>query len=447
MSSTLRINGPARVNGEITLPGDKSISHRAAMLASIAGGTSRITGFASSADCQATLDCIQKLGIPVRQKEGEVTIEGRGLDGFNVSAQPVRLWAANSGSTIRMISGLLAGAPITSQIDGDSSLRRRPMRRIIEPLRQMGAQIEASKDNFPPLLISGRQLKPILYRSPIASAQIKTCVLMAGLHARGKTTFVEPSPSRDHSEVMLPAFGVPVSVEPTTEGWKISIEGGHELMPVSYHVPGDLSSAAFFIAAALLGQGSNVAIKGVGLNPTRSGFLDTLERLGAKISRSNLRHSAGEPIGDLAILASELSCAGGTCEISGPLIANLIDEIPIIAVIATQVIGRLEVRDARELRIKESDRINTVVGGIRAMGGTIEEFEDGFAIQGPQKLSGARVQSHGDHRISMAFSIAGLIANGVTEIEDADCAAVSLPEFHNLLSCLAGEGVVTVIKE
>ena len=447
MSSTLRINGPARVIGDITLPGDKSISHRVAMLASIARGTSRITGFASSADCQATLDCIEKLGIPVRYAPGEIAIEGRGLDGFDVPAELVQLWAGNSGSTIRMISGLLAGASISSQIDGDSSLRRRPMRRILEPLRLMGAQIEAREDNFPPLFISGRQLKPISYQSPIASAQIKTCVLMAGLQASGNTTFVEPTQSRDHTELMLPVFGLPVSIKQTAGGQKLSIEGGRELSPVNYHVPGDLSSAAFFIAAAVLAQGSRLNIKEVGLNPTRSGFLDVLGRLGATISRSNIRHSAGEAYGDLAIAPSELSSSGGTAEISGPLIANLIDEIPIIAVIATQVAGRLEVRDARELRIKESDRIKTVVDGIRGMGGTIEEFEDGFAIEGPQKLSGGRIQSHGDHRISMAFSIAGLVADGVTEIEDADCAAVSLPEFHSLLSGLTGEGIVRVIKD
>jgi 3-phosphoshikimate 1-carboxyvinyltransferase len=381
----------------------------------------------------------------VRQTPGEVTIVGRGLDGFEVSAQPVQLWAGNSGSTIRMISGLLAGASLTAQIDGDSSLQRRPMRRIMEPLRLMGAKIEASQDNFPPLLISGRQLRPIRYHSPVASAQIKTCVLMAGLQARGKTVFVEPAQSRDHTELMLPQFGIQAVVEQTAEGRQITIEGGHELRPVNYHVPGDLSSAAFFIAAAVLGQESTLAIKGVGLNPTRSGFLDVLEKLGARISRSNVSHSAGEPIGDLKIRSGALFATGGAGMIRGGLIANLIDEIPVVAVIATQVTGRLEVRDARELRVKESDRIKTVVDGIRAMGGRIEEFEDGFAIEGPQQLAGARIQSHGDHRISMAFSIAGLVATGVTEIEDADCAAVSLPEFHSLLRTLTSEGVASVV--
>jgi 3-phosphoshikimate 1-carboxyvinyltransferase len=345
-----------------------------------------------------------------------------------------------------MISGVLAGTSLIAQIDGDSSLRRRPMRRIMDPLRLMGARIEASQDNFPPLLISGRQLTPIEYQSPISSAQIKTCVLMAGLQARGRTVFVEPSQSRDHTEIMLPQFGIPVSVKVTDDGRQISIEGGRELEPVNYHVPGDLSSAAFFIAAAVLAQGSTLVIRGVGLNPTRSGFLDVLERLGARIIRTNIGNSAGEPVGDLSIGSGSLSATGGAGVIRGGLIANLIDEIPVIAIIATQVAGRLEVRDARELRIKESDRIQTVVDGIRSMGGRIEEFEDGFAIDGPQQLAGARIQSHGDHRIAMAFSVAGLVATGVTEIEDAGCAAVSLPEFHSLLGTLTGEGVVSLVE-
>jgi len=268
---------------------------------------------------------------------------------------------------------------------------------------------------------------------------------MAGLEADGTTTVIEPARSRNHTELMLPEFGVPVLVEPAGPGEQIRIEGGRELRPVNYQVPGDLSSAAFFIAAAVLGNGSSLSIKGVGLNPTRSGFLDVLDRLGAIISRANVRHVAGEPVGDIKVASSELSSAGKAGILSGPVISNIIDEIPIIAVIATQVSGRLEVRGARELRLKESDRISAIVEGIRAMGGRIEEFEDGFAIEGPQRLVGARIESHGDHRIAMAFSIAALVASGVTEIEDAACAAVSFPEFYRILAGLTGE-VVSEVK-
>jgi 3-phosphoshikimate 1-carboxyvinyltransferase len=434
MSSIVRINGPAQVNGEITVPGDKSISHRAALLAAIANGASKITGFASSADCQATLDCIRKLGIPVQQSGGEVIIAGGGADGFQAAgSEPVHLWAGNSGSTIRMIAGLLAGSSLDSEIDGDPSLRRRPMRRIMSPLRLMGAQIEAREDNYPPLRIAGRPLRAIHFDSPVASAQIKTCVLLAGLGACGATVFTEPAQSRNHTELMLPEFGVSLTIDECGPGRRIVLEGGQPLRPVNYQVPGDLSSAAFFIAAALVAPGSSLAIKGVGLNPTRSGFLDVLDGLGGGIIRTNVRTSAGEPVGDLVAASSRLSCAGGATLLSGPVIANIIDEVPMLAVVATQVHGRLEVRGARELRIKESDRIRTVVEGITAMGGQIQEFDDGFAIEGPQRLVGARVSSHGDHRIAMAFAIAGLIANGTIEIDDADCAAVSFPEFYSTL--------------
>jgi 3-phosphoshikimate 1-carboxyvinyltransferase len=346
-----------------------------------------------------------------------------------------------------MIAGLLAGASLKSTIDGDDSLRRRPMRRIIEPLRLMGAHITAQGDNYPPLGITGRPLKAITYQSPIPSAQIKTCILMAGLQADGTTVLTEPSQSRDHTELMLPEFGVAVSVRRAEPGQQITINGGQELRPVNYQVPGDLSSAAFFTAAALLCPGSTVCIKGVGLNPTRAGFLEVLGQLGAMITRTNVSYSGREPVGDLLVSSNQLSTGGGACRLSGPVIANIIDEIPMLAVVATQVQGRVEVHDARELRIKESDRIRAVVDGIKSLGGHIEEFEDGFAIEGPQQLTGAAVSSHGDHRIAMAFSIAGLVATGRTDIHQAECAAVSFPEFYNILGELAHEGVVRVMSD
>jgi 3-phosphoshikimate 1-carboxyvinyltransferase len=445
MSSIVRISGPARINGEITIPGDKSISHRVALLASIANGSSTVSGFASSADCQATLECISRLGIRVRRAEHpahRLTIDGRGLRGYNDGGRPVELWAANSGSTIRMIAGLVSGAAVKSNIDGDDSLRRRPMRRIIEPLRLMGAQIEAQGDNYPPLAITGRPLKGITYPSPVPSAQIKTCILMAGLGADGTTVLIEPSQSRDHTELMLPEFGVPVSVQLSEIGQRITIQGGQELLPVDYSVPGDLSSAAFFTAGALLCYDSSLAIKRVGLNPTRSGFLDVLGQLGANIARTNVTYCGREAVGDLLVSSSGLSTGGVACQLSGSVIANIIDEIPMLAVLATQVQGRIEVREARELRIKESDRIRAVVAGIKSLGGRIEEFEDGFAIEGPQRLTGDHVDSYGDHRIAMAFSIAGLIATGTTHIHGAECAAVSLPEFFTTLLKLTGDNVV-----
>jgi 3-phosphoshikimate 1-carboxyvinyltransferase len=345
-----------------------------------------------------------------------------------------------------MIAGLLAGASLNSAIDGDDSLRRRPMRRIIEPLRRMGAEIDAREHNYPPLRITGQPLQAISYQSPVPSAQIKTCVLMAGLGADGTTVVVEPSQSRNHTELILPAFGVGVLIEPAERGQQIKIEGGRELLPVDYHVPGDLSSAAFFIAAAVLCPGSRLVIKDVGLNPTRSAFLDVLGQLGARI-RTSVKCNSGEPVGDILVSSSPLSAGGGQGLLSGPVIANIIDEIPMLAVVGTQLHGRLEVRDARELRIKESDRIRAVVGGIRSLGGRVEEFEDGFAIEGPQRLTGARVNSHGDHRIAMAFSIAGLIATGTTEIDQADCAAVSFPEFYATLRSLTDEPVVSALDD
>ncbi|HKP85432.1 MAG TPA: 3-phosphoshikimate 1-carboxyvinyltransferase [Blastocatellia bacterium] len=438
MSRSMRIRGGARINGTLSVPGDKSISHRVAMMASIAGGVSRITNFASSADCHATLDCLEGLGALVGRGTQEVLIHGTGLRGFSPPAAPARLNAGNSGSTIRMLSGILAGQRFKSVIDGDASLRRRPMRRIIEPLAAMGARVSARDGNYAPLEIEGGQLRAITYRSPVASAQVKSCVLLAGLFADGRTVFTEPAPSRNHTEIMLKEFGARLDVD--EPGGSLRIEGGQELRPVEYRVPGDISSAAFFIAAAAMLKDSQLVLREVSLNPTRAGALDVMRSLGARIVEDDLRIHHGEPVADIRVASSHLWSE--TTVLSGEMIPNIIDEIPIIAVLATQVEGRIEVRDAGELRVKESDRIQTIVAGIRSLGGQVEEFEDGFAIRGPQRLRGGRVETQGDHRIAMAFAIAGLIADGTTEIADADSAGVSFPEFYESLRRLAREDCI-----
>jgi 3-phosphoshikimate 1-carboxyvinyltransferase len=439
MSSKISFYGPGRVSGQISVPGDKSISHRVAMLAAIASGTSHISGFASSADCAATIACIRRLGINIERDRHCLLIRGGGLGGLRPAEEVVKLNAENSGSTIRMLSGILAAQPFTSVIDGDASLRRRPMRRIIEPLRLMGASIKARQDQFAPLEIKGGPLSAINYTSPIASAQVKTCVLFAGLYADGLTTFAEAQGSRNHTEIMLRQFGARINERSPA---CLSIEGGVELNPVSYQVPGDISSAAFFIAAATVLPGSKLAIRGVGLNPTRTTFIDVLNSMGADIKKVRVKVRNGEPVGDLMITSRALRSGPRGILISGEVIPGIIDELPILAVVATQVEGRVEVRGAQELRVKESDRIRAVVDGIRALGGLIEEFEDGFAVAGPQKLTGGRVTAAGDHRIAMAFSIAGLIAKGTTEIAGADSVGVSFPEFYDLLETVLERGEI-----
>jgi 3-phosphoshikimate 1-carboxyvinyltransferase len=413
------------------------------MLASIASGSSRITRFASSADCRATLDCIRRLAIQVDEADSEVLIHGQGLFGFRPpppsGQQHVRLDAGNSGSTIRMLSGLLAGQTFTSEITGDASLCRRPMARIIEPLTLMGARVEAIAGNFPPLTIRGCGLRAIGYESPVASAQVKTCVLLAGLLANGTTIYCEPALSRDHTEVMLQEFG---AISGRHSNGTLTVEGLHELYRLDYQVPGDVSSAAFLIAAASILPESELTLRDVGLNPTRTAFLGVLGDLGASISTQNRKERHGELVGDIVVSSGPLrSDLRGTL-LSGATIPNIIDEIPILAVVATQVEGRVEVRDAKELRIKESDRIHTVAAGIRSLGGEIEEFDDGFAITGPQRLTGGRVETCGDHRIAMAFAIAALMAEGTTEIIDAECATVSFPEFYESLTMLTGPDTV-----
>ena len=419
-----RISPAAAIRGSIVLPGDKSISHRYAMIASIAEGATRIRNYSTGADCHSTLGCVRALGVEVEGGGTEFTIHGRGLDGLRAPAAD--LDAGNSGSTIRMLSGILAAQPFTTRIFGDESLSRRPMQRIMQPLSQMGARIRAREDKFPPLEIEGARLHAIDYTSPVASAQVKTCVLFAGLFAEGRTSLTEPARSRDHTEIALREFGAEVEVARNT----IRVTGRPRLTGRELAVPSDLSSAAFFIVAALLTPGSELAISGVGLNPTRSALLDFLVGMGAAIRIPSLESQDGELVGEIVVTHSELR--GGTIE--GPLTAALIDEIPVLAVLGAATEQGLTVKDASELRIKETDRIRTVVENLRRMGVEAEELPDGMAIPGRQKFHAAEIESHGDHRIAMAFAVAALAADGVSVIHGAEAASVSFPEFWETLS-------------
>jgi 3-phosphoshikimate 1-carboxyvinyltransferase len=422
-----RIAPASSVEGAISLPGDKSISHRYAMLAAIASGTTRIRNYSTGADCHSTLGCVRALGIDVEGAGTEFAIHGRGLDGLRQPAAD--LDAGNSGSTIRMLSGILAGQPFPTRIFGDESLSRRPMQRIMKPLAEMGACIRARDDKFPPLEIQGGALRPIDYTLPVPSAQVKTCVLFAGLFAHGDTSVTEPVRSRDHSEIALREFGATLSIERQ----KITVTGRPNLEAREIDVPSDISSAAFFIAAALMTPGSRLSIAGVGLNPTRSALLDFLVGMGAKIRIPNLESRNGELVGEIVVEGSDLR--GGTIE--GALTAALIDEIPVLAVLGTATEDGLIVKDAAELRIKETDRITTVVENLRRMGVAAEESGDGFFVPGRSKRRAAELDSWGDHRIAMAFAVAALRADGPCVINDAESASVSFPEFWNTLATVA----------
>jgi 3-phosphoshikimate 1-carboxyvinyltransferase len=416
---------PARsVSGSVTLPGDKSISHRYALISAIAEGASRIRNYSTGADCHSTLGCVRSLGIEVEEKDTVVTIHGRGLDGLR--APSADLDAGNSGSTIRMLSGILAAQPFRSRILGDASLSRRPMQRIMKPLAQMGARIHAREDKFPPLEIEGAPLRAIEYPMPVPSAQVKTCVLFAGLFADGRTSVTEPVRSRDHTEIALREFGADV----TTDGLKIRIAGRPKLTARELVVPSDLSSAAFFISAALLVPGSDLTIRGVGLNPTRSALLDFLNGMGARIRVPELESVNGELIGEIHVRHSALR--GGVIE--GGLTAAVIDEIPVLAVLGAATEEGLTIKDASELRIKETDRIQTVVDNLRRMGVAAEETPGGMFIPGRQRYHAAEIDSFGDHRIAMAFAVAALAADGETVINEAEAASVSFPEFWGTLS-------------
>ena len=424
---TERISPAKSVSGSIRLPGDKSISHRYAMLGAIAEGTTKIRNYSTGADCQSTLGCMQALGAGVERHNGEVWIHGRGAAGL--TEPQATLDAGNSGSTIRMLSGILAAQPFPSRIAGDESLSRRPMERIIKPLAQMGAEIEARDGKFPPLSIRGHALHPIDYTLPVASAQVKTCVLFGGMFAEGATVVREPVRTRDHSEIALRGFGADIEVA----GRVITLTGPARLQAREVIAPGDLSSAAFFIVAALILPGSSLVIEGVGLNPTRSGLLDFLLGMGARIRILNLEDSAGELIGNIEVKHSPVR--GGILEKAQT--AALIDEAPVLAVLGAVSEEGLTVRDASELRVKETDRITTVVENLRRMGVEAEEMQDGFHVPGRQKFRAAELDSFGDHRIAMAFSVAALAASGDCAIHDAGAASVSFPEFYNTLRTIA----------
>ncbi len=413
--------------GRISLPGDKSISHRGAMLGSIAEGESVIENFNTCRDCLSTLRCLRALGVEWEREENKIWIRGKGLEGLREAGNVLN--AGNSGTTIRLLSGILAGQPFLSIITGDASLRRRPMDRIKVPLEMMGAKVWARASHLPPLAIIGGKLKGIDYSLPIASAQVKSSILFAGLFAQGKTTVYEPSPSRDHTERMLSFMGVKLERK---EG--ISLEGGASLSPLKLRVPGDFSSAAFFIALALLTR-SRLLIEGVGLNPTRTGMLDVIKEMGAKFKIRNLRVEGNEPVGDIEVEGGELE--GTLIERDIPL---MIDEIPILAVIGAKAKGVTEIRNAEELRRKEADRLKALAVGLRKMGVETEERRDGLLIKG-RETKGAVVNSFGDHRIAMAFAILGLASEGETVVRGAECVDISFPQFVKKLQSLVGYAI------
>lgn len=425
------------------LPGDKSISHRAAILAAVAEGTSRIRNFSSSIDCASTLRCIEMLGAKVECDGSDVIVRGCGPIGLKPPAE--HLDCGNSGTTMRLLAGVLAGQSFESVLIGDESLSRRPMMRVAEPLGLMGAQIETSDGHAPIRIVGRRPLKDIEYRLPVPSAQVKSAVLLAGLFADGQTTVIERTPTRDHTERMLPAFGAKLSIQETDSGKKISLFGG-PLNGAEFSIPGDVSAAAFFLVAAACLPESEVHIENVGLNPTRTAILKVLANAGATFSIVNERLEGGEPAGDLIITGGiAKQHRGAPLVLRGDIIANLIDEAPILAILGTQLPGGIEIRDAAELRHKESDRIDAVCYGLRQMGANIEEFGDGFRV-GQSRLSGAEIDSRGDHRIAMAFAIAGLMAEGETIIKSADSAAVSFPDFFERLNELGDSGVAVSVR-
>jgi 3-phosphoshikimate 1-carboxyvinyltransferase len=415
------------LTGAVELPGDKSMSHRYAMLAALAEGASELRHFSAARDCHSTLGCIKALGAEVFADGTTVKIIGHGLRGLKASRKT--LDAENSGTTIRLMSGILSGQQFTTKITGDASLQKRPMKRVVTPLRQMGADIRAQNENFPPLEIFGKKLQAIHYEMPMASAQVKSTVLLAGLFAEGQTSVTEPAKTRDHTEIALEEFGATIR----RKGNTVSIEGmayGNDsgnLQPKSLDIPGDLSSAVFFIAAASLLPDSNLYIGNVGLNPTRSAILDFFHGMGASIGVLNLQSSHGELVGDLAVKGARLK--GGV--ICGDLVPLLIDELPMLAALGPFTEQGIEIRDAGELRVKESDRIAALAENLKRLGAKVEERPDGLKVEGRAagKLCGAEIEPHGDHRIAMAFAVAGLASEGETVIRDAECAGVSYPTF------------------
>lgn len=420
--------GKRGLKGEVTPPPDKSISHRAIMFSSLAKGRSVVRNFLRAEDTLSTMSVFRALGVDIADGV-EVVINGAGLHGLRESTRV--LDCGNSGTTMRLMSGVLSGAPFMSVLAGDASLSRRPMGRVIDPMRKMGATIMARDgDKYPPMAIRGGGLKHMRYEMPVASAQVKSCVLLAGLYADGTTEVIEKVRSRDHSERMLPAYGAKLSVD----GLVVRVTGGAELYAMDVTVPNDFSSAAFFIVAGLIVPGSEIMILNVGMNPTRTGLLDVLRRMGAKIEVMNARDVSGEPVADLLCRHSALKAA----TVGEDEVPALVDEVPILAIAASMAEGVTRITGAHELRVKESDRIAAMATGLRALGVSVEEHDDGMSVEGRGALNGASVNSVGDHRIAMSFAVASLVAEGTTKIEGAEAVSISYPGFFDTLKGLTG---------
>lgn len=425
----IHIQGGRPLTGRCRVPGDKSISHRAVMFAALADGTSTVTNFLDGGDCRATIAVIRGLGVEVEERSPtELVIHGRGLDGLQ---EPFDILdCGNSGTTVRLMAGLLAGQRFSSFLTGTPQIRRRPMARIVKPLRQMGATIVGRQDgNYVPLGLGATTLRGMEYTLPVASAQVKSCLLLAGLYAQGLTVIRQPGPARDHTERMLAAMGAPITVYGNTVH---SERPSGPLHPLSITVPGDMSSAAFLLVAASIVPGSYITIADVGINPTRTGIVDALRAMGANIEYTNLREQSGEPVADLEVRAAALHGAA----FGGEQIVTMIDELPVLAVAASQARGRTIIHDAGELRVKETDRIASTVGELRTMGANIEPTSDGFIVEGPTRLFGGAVESQGDHRLAMAMAVAALAAHGPSTVYGAEVTGDSFPGFETTLQAL-----------
>ena len=415
------------LKGEITVPGDKSISHRSIMLGSIASGTTEVHGFLNGADCISSMNCFRQMGVDIAYDGSIVTIHGNGLHGLKAPADTLDV--GNSGTTTRLMSGILAAQNFSSRVIGDDSICRRPMKRIMTPLAMMGADITSERGNdCAPLIINGRKLKGIHYNSPVASAQVKSCVLLAGLYADGETSVTEPYVSRNHTELMLNAFGGSC----TTIGTTATVTSDPVLTGQKIVVPGDISSAAYFLVAGLITEGAEITIKNVGINPTRDGIIDVIKMMGGDMTFANVNADSGEPTADITVKTSSLK----GCVIEGDIIPKLIDEIPVIAILACFAEGETVIKDAAELKVKESNRIDVMVNNLSAMGADITGTDDGMIIRGGKPLHGAVIHSRRDHRIAMSFAIAAMCAEGETEILDADCVNISYPDFYRDLEKL-----------
>lgn len=422
----------SRLQGQVTVPGDKSISHRSIMFGSIAKGITEIDNFLQGADCLSTMACFQKMGIDIENKGSRVVVHGNGLHGLKAPSGDGVLDCGNSGTTTRLISGILAAQDFSVTLTGDASIQKRPMQRIIAPLSQMGAHITSiNGTGCAPLYIRGQKLHGISYESPVASAQVKSAILLAGLYADKETRVREPALSRNHTELMLQSFGADVRTEDTTA----VVQPARELFGCRLSVPGDISSAAFFLAAGLMVPGSEILLKNVGINPTRDGILHVCRNMGGNLTLLNVRTEGGEPTAD--ILASHSSLHGTVIE--GSIIPTLIDELPIIAAMACVADGTTIIRDAAELKVKESNRIEVMVKNLSAMGADVAETEDGMIIRGGKPLHGAVIDSRLDHRIAMTFAVTSLCADGITKIKGAECVNISYPEFYRDLKTLSGK--------